>query len=158
MLKQSWTKRSRLSSSSGGVVFGPSRLVRLQTTVLAKAKLAQEPLYTPQDPLTIPSQSHVIDAKIQRLKQKLQEQEQERAGVDENKLSIWDVITPFFNLILVGSTMYIGLQYCWLLLEREELIEAHGVEVRALESEIQALLDARKSGAVEAEKRWFFWR
>ncbi|KAG7705335.1 hypothetical protein KL930_003904 [Ogataea haglerorum] len=120
----------------------------------------QSSLYQPSDPFLEPSKADLIQQKIDAISQKLERQKQlEQAKyqklIEEQEQALrptlGDYKRPITSFLLLGSGVYLLLQYAWTCLEGEEHIIAMEQRTREYEKEIQTLLDQQV-----AKKKWFW--
>ncbi|KAG7925362.1 hypothetical protein KL925_004377 [Ogataea polymorpha] len=120
----------------------------------------QSSLYQPSDPFLEPSKADLIQQKIDAISQKLERQKQlEQARyqklIQEQEQALrptlGDYKRPITSFLLLGSGVYLLLQYAWTYLEGEEHIIAMEHKTREYEKEIQTLLDQQVP-----KKNWFW--
>ncbi|ESW98206.1 hypothetical protein KL918_004051 [Ogataea parapolymorpha] len=120
----------------------------------------QSSLYQPSDPFLEPSKADLIQQKIDAISQKLERQKQlEQAKyqklIEEQEQALRPTLSdykrPITSFLLLGSGVYLLLQYAWTYLEGEEHIIAMEQKTREYEKEIQTLLDQQVP-----KKKWFW--
>ncbi|KAH3663310.1 hypothetical protein OGAPHI_005300 [Ogataea philodendri] len=121
----------------------------------------QSSLYQPKNPFLEPSKADLIQKKIDAIADKLERhkqieeakyrellKEQEKAA----KPNIGDFRRPIASFLLLGSAVYLLLQYLWHTLEAEEHVISMEQKTREYEREIQALLDKQTP-----KKKWLWF-
>ncbi|ODV84834.1 hypothetical protein CANARDRAFT_208151 [[Candida] arabinofermentans NRRL YB-2248] len=143
-----------------------TRSVQLNKKELTEEQLAAiqnltSTLYQPVNPFSEPSKASEIEAKIQSIQERLLKQqkiEEERYAelvAQQHELlkpTLSDFKRPLTSFFLLGSAVYLLIQYTWSYLEGEEHLIELDDKCKLYEVKIQELLDEQKN-----KRKWFWW-